>query len=118
MQVYWYSGDYIDYGTGSGGWTYEGGSDTLANEPLLLAVSSVGREVCGLWTVDIDWDLSVTQVDATHVSTYSDAGWSMAGLCSWVLWDPRTKISNWAWHQATNGSHYDDVRLDAWEYLP
>ncbi len=74
--------------------------------------------MCSFFVVDTDWSSSYTSTNVLGITVYPPSGWAMVGQCSFVLWDPLTKASNYTYHQAVNGSQSDDVTQDAWEQLP
>ena len=81
-------------------------------------VASSGRELCSIFVVDTDWSSSYTATNAVGVTVYPPSGWAPVGQCSLFWWDPKTRVSNYTYYQAVNGSQSDDVTQDAWEQLP
>ena len=66
--VSWNAFDSIDFATGNNGWVYTGNSRTGAAQALTLTVETTGKEFCGPWIYDTDWDLSHTATNVTGVS--------------------------------------------------
>ena len=114
--VNWGAFDSIDYGESSGSYSYNGVSITQAAQPIHLRVESVGRELCGgLFWWDTDWDVSYWQNNATAIIALPPSGSALAGQCAWF---GGTYVSNYAYHQALNGSQSAGVTMEARERLP
>ena len=116
--VSWTAFDSIDHRTGDGGYIYNGVSKTTAAQLMTVSVSTSGRELCGPLVIDTDWSSSKTLNNSAGITIFPPSGWAQAGQCAWYIWQPKTVVSNYAYHQVVNGSDHASKYLDVWELLP